>query len=55
MAHKPKTRAGLTGYALRKQTIGPVFYIIKSVLGIHQFSLCELKKVAGEWTLVCFV
>jgi len=40
-------------YALRKQTVEPVFGIIKSVLGFRQFSLRGLKKVTGEWTLVC--
>ncbi|MDR3298655.1 MAG: transposase, partial [Candidatus Accumulibacter sp.] len=40
-------------YALRKQTVEPVFGIIKSVLGFRQFSLRGLSKVTGEWTLVC--
>ena len=40
-------------YALRKQTVEPVFGIIKSVMGFRQFSLRGLKKVSGEWTLVC--
>ncbi len=53
MAHKLKTRAGRALYALRKQTVEPVFGIIKSVLGFRQFSLRGLKKVTGEWTLVC--
>ena len=53
MAHKLKTKAGRALYALRKQTVEPVFGIIKSVLGFRQFSLRSLKKVTGEWTLVC--
>lgn len=53
MAHKLKTKAGRTAYALRKQTIEPVFGIIKQVMGFRQFSLRGLKKVQGEWTLVC--
>ena len=53
MAHKLKTNAGRALYALRKQTVEPVFGIIKSVLGFRQFSLRGLKKVTGEWTLVC--
>lgn len=53
MAHKLKTRAGRALYALRKQTVEPVFGIIKSVMGFRQFSLRGLKKVTGEWTLVC--
>ena len=53
MAHKLKTKAGRALYALRKQTVEPVFGIIKSVLGFRQFSLRGLNKVTGEWTLVC--
>ena len=53
MAHKLQTQAGRAAYALRKQTVEPVFGIIKSVLGFRQFSLRGLNKVSGEWTLVC--
>ena len=53
MAHKLRTQAGRTAYALRKQTVEPVFGIIKSVLGFRQFSLRGLNKVSGEWALVC--
>ena len=53
MAHKLKTTAGRAIYALRKQTVEPVFGIIKSVMGFRQFSLRGLKKVGAEWTLVC--
>lgn len=53
MAHKLRTQAGRTAYALRKQTVEPVFGIIKSVLGFRQFSLRGLKGVTGEWALVC--
>lgn len=53
MAHRPKTKAGRALYALRKQTVEPVFGIIKSVMGFRQFSLRGLTKVSGEWTLVC--
>ncbi|MDT4797593.1 IS1182 family transposase ISAzo2 [compost metagenome] len=53
MAHKLQTRVGRARYALRKQTVEPVFGIIKSVLGFRQFSLRGLDKVSGEWTLVC--
>ncbi len=53
MAHKLKTQAGRALYALRKQTVEPVFGIIKSVMGFRQFSLRGLAKVSGEWTLVC--
>lgn len=53
MAHKLKTPAGRQRYALRKQTVEPVFGIIKSVMGFRQFRLRGLAKVTGEWTLVC--
>ena len=53
MAHRLKTKAGRALYALRKQTVEPVFGIIKSVMGFRQFSLRGLQNVTGEWTLVC--
>ena len=53
MGRKLKTKTGRALYALRKQTVEPVFGIIKSVMGFRQFSLRGLKKVSGEWTLVC--
>ncbi|GLK29708.1 hypothetical protein GCM10017608_36480 [Agromyces luteolus] len=53
MAHQLKTKAGRAAYALRKQTVEPVFGIIKSVLGFRQFLLRGLGQVAGEWRLVC--
>lgn len=55
MAHKLKTKAGRTLYALRNQTIEPVFGIIKSVLDFRQFSLRGLKKVTGEWIQPCML
>lgn len=53
MAHRLKTKMGRAIYALRKQTVEPVFGIIKSVMGFRQFSLRGLKQVRGEWSLVC--
>ena len=53
MKHKLKTRAGRAVYALRKQTVEPVFGIIKSVMGFRQFLLRGLDNVRNEWTLVC--
>jgi transposase len=53
MAHKLKTKAGRIIYAARKQTVEPVFGIIKSVMGFRQFSLRGLEKAQGEWRLVC--
>jgi transposase len=51
MAHRLTTRAGRALYGLRKQTVEPVFGIIKHVMGFRRFSLRGLEKVRGEWTL----
>jgi transposase len=53
MKHTLKTKAGRATYALRKQTVEPVFGIIKSVMGFRQFLLRGLENVQTEWTLVC--
>ena len=39
-------------YRLRKQTVEPVFGIVKQAMGFRQFLLRGLEKVAGEWALV---
>ena len=53
MKHALKTQAGRQAYALRKQTVEPVFGIIKSVMKFRQFLLRGLANVRNEWTLVC--
>jgi len=53
MRQRLKTRAGKKEYALRKQTVEPVFGIIKSVMKFRQFMLRGLRQVRSEWTLVC--
>ena len=53
MRHRLKTAAGRHLYKLRKETVEPVFGIIKAVLGFRQFHLRGLVKVTMEWTLVC--
>ena len=53
MKHALKTKSGRAAYALRKQTVEPVFGIIKSVMGFRQFLLRGLENVRNEWTLVC--
>jgi transposase len=53
MAHRLKTANGKALYKLRKQTVEPVFGIIKEVMGFRRFSLRGRAKVALEWTLVC--
>lgn len=40
-------------YKKRKQTVEPVFGIIKSVLRFRQFSLRGLFETDCEWSLVC--
>jgi transposase len=52
LAHRLKTQAGRSLYALRKQTVEPVFGIIKQAMGFRQFLLRGMEKVSGEWTLV---
>lgn len=44
--------AGRAQYRLRKQTVEPVFGIIKNVLGFRRFTLRGHAKVQGEWQLV---
>jgi len=53
MKHALKTQVGKQAYALRKQTVEPVFGIIKSVMKFRQFMLRGLVNVRNEWTLVC--
>ena len=52
MKHALKTRAGRARYGLRKQTVEPVFGIIKAVMRFRQFLLRGLAAVRGEWSLV---
>src|SRR3990172_4586291 len=52
MKHRLKTRKGRKLYGLRKQTVEPVFGIIKSVMRFRQFLLRGLAAAQGEWTLV---
>lgn len=53
MAHRLKTEVGKALYKLRKQTVEPVFGIIKEVMGFRRFLLRGREKVSLEWTLVC--
>ena len=43
---------GKEKYKLRKQTVEPVFGIIKEILGFKHFHLRGLKKARLEWDLV---
>jgi transposase len=53
MAQRLKTALGQALYRLRKQTVEPVFGIIKEVMGFRRFRLRGRVKVSLEWTLVC--
>ena len=46
------TQAGRTLYGRRKQTVEPLFGIIKRVMGWRQMSMRGLTKARGEWSLV---
>lgn len=52
MAHRLDTEEGSKLYGLRKQTVEPVFGIIKEVIGFRRFMLRGMEKVGLEWTLV---
>jgi len=53
MKRKLLTKAGRKIYKKRKVTAEPPFAWIKKVLGFTQFSLRGLKKVKGEFDIVC--
>jgi hypothetical protein len=52
MAHRLKTQRGRADYGLRKQTVEPVFGIIKHVMKFRQFMVRGLTQVGHEWNLV---
>jgi transposase len=52
MAHRLKTKSGRADYALRKQTVEPVFGVIKHVMKFRQFLLRGVRHVGHEWNLV---
>jgi transposase len=52
MRYRMRTQAGRALYALRKQTVEPVFGIIKAVMRFRRFMLRGKAKVSSEWTLV---
>ena len=53
MAHRLTTPEGKALYKQRKQTVEPVFGIIKEVLGFRRFSMRGKEKAETEWCLVC--
>ena len=52
MVRKLKTKKGKNIYKRRKETVEPVFGIIKQVMGFRQFMLRGIEKVNTEWSLV---
>jgi transposase len=53
MRRKLQTQKGAVIYAMRKTVVEPVFGQIKEARGFRRFLLRGLKKVQGEWALVC--
>jgi transposase len=53
MSRKLHTKAGAAVYAARKGIVEPVIGQIKQARGFRQFLLRGIKKVQGEWSLVC--
>ena len=53
MRRKLRTKRGRKRYALRMETVEPVFGQIKAGRGFRQFLLRGLGKVNGEWSLIC--
>ncbi len=53
MARKLRTKKGRETYAKRKGMIEPIFGQIKQARGFRQFLLRGMKKMRGEWSLVC--
>ena len=53
MRRKLQTRRGRQRYALRMETVEPVFGQIKAGRGFRQFLMRGLEKVQGEWSLIC--
>jgi transposase len=52
MKEKIESEIGRALYRKRKQTVEPVFGVIKAAMGFRQFLLRGIEKVRGEWQLV---
>lgn len=53
MQQKVRSEQGRMVYRKRKQTVEPVFGIIKTIMGLDQFLRRGFKAVNDEWDLVC--
>jgi Transposase DDE domain len=49
---KLESEDGKARYRKRKQTVEPVFGIIKSAMGFTRFHCRGVQKVAAEWLLI---
>ena len=54
MKIKLQSEEGKARYRKRKQTVEPVFGIIKSAIGFTRFHLRGREKAATEWLVVAF-
>jgi transposase len=52
MRRRLRTATGRAAYKKRKETVEPVFGIIKAVMGFRRFLLRGKRKVSLEWSLV---
>jgi transposase len=52
MRRRLRTASGRAAYKKRKETVEPVFGIIKEAMGFRRFLLRGMRKVALEWSLV---
>jgi transposase len=52
MKEKIESEVGRALYRKRKQTVEPVFGVIKAAMGFRQFLLRGISKIRGEWQLV---
>ena len=52
MQEKMELSENRAHYRLHKQTVEPVFGIVKHAMGFRQFLLRGFEKVEGEWALV---
>ena len=53
MSRKLRTQRGRARYKQRKSVVEPVFGWIKQALGFRGFLVRGVRKVRGEWALVC--
>ena len=52
MRHRLRTASGCAAYKKRKETVEPVFGIVKAAMGFRRFLLRGLRKVNLEWSIV---